>query len=140
MGITTTETIETADILGSVSRKHMAKMISQYASNVMKMKPDMTKKCTFTDMKSETKEMQDFAIKACQMGIMGVKSDGTPNTKFNPNGIVTRAQFGTMFSRVLYGNKYNSNDTKYRYKAHLNALKAHNIMTDISKPTMTEKR
>jgi Flp pilus assembly secretin CpaC len=91
-------------------------------------------------MENEDKEMKDFAIKACQMGIMGVNSDGTSNTTFDPNGIVTRAQFGTMLSRVLYGNKYNSTDSKYRYKAHLNALNGNGIMKDISKPAMLEQR
>jgi hypothetical protein len=70
MGITTTENIDAADMLGSIMRKHMAKMISQYATNVLKMKPNTSKKCVFNDMKNEEKEMQDFAIKACQLGLM----------------------------------------------------------------------
>ncbi|HBB04145.1 TPA: hypothetical protein DCZ39_04610 [Patescibacteria group bacterium] len=43
-----------------------------------------------------------FYIKlACQLGIMGINS-----SLFNPNGIVTRAEFGTVLSRSLYGNLY----------------------------------
>ena len=38
---------------------------------------------------------------------MGLESDGTPGKVFNPNTTVTRAQFGTMLSRLLYGNTYN---------------------------------
>ena len=91
-------------------------------------------------MKNEDKEMQDYAIKACQLGLMGVNSDGTPNTTFDPNGIVTRAQFGTALSRVLYGKTYNSSDNKYWYKAHLNALNAKGIIKDISTPAKTETR
>ncbi|HBB04406.1 TPA: hypothetical protein DCZ39_06000 [Patescibacteria group bacterium] len=44
-----------------------------------------------------------FYIKlACQLGLMGVGI-----TDFNPNGEVTRAEFGTVLSRALYGEQYN---------------------------------
>ncbi|MBU0626851.1 S-layer homology domain-containing protein [Patescibacteria group bacterium] len=39
---------------------------------------------------------------ACQLGIMGINTDGTPNTHFNPNDTVDRAQFGTTLSRVIW--------------------------------------
>jgi hypothetical protein len=38
---------------------------------------------------------------ACQLGLMG---QGV--TTFNPDGEVTRAEFGTVLSRALYGTKY----------------------------------
>ncbi|MEI7563133.1 MAG: hypothetical protein WCJ39_05720 [bacterium] len=34
---------------------------------------------------------------------MGLKPDGTPDTVFNPMAVVTRAQFGSALSRLLYG-------------------------------------
>ncbi|MEI8090756.1 MAG: S-layer homology domain-containing protein [bacterium] len=68
-----------------------------------------------------------------------MKPDGTPDTAFHPNDEVTRAQFGTMLSRLLYGNDNNGRPGK-RYEAHLKALKSAGIMTKISKPMMLELR
>jgi hypothetical protein len=38
---------------------------------------------------------------ACQLGIMGINSDGSAKEDFMPNALVTRAEFGTVLSRVL---------------------------------------
>ena len=58
--------------------------------------------------------------------------------KFNPNGIVTRAEFGTVLSRALWGDLYDGANPYYA--DHLNALKEEGIMTNISNPNMTEVR
>ena len=86
--------------------------------------------------------MQYYARVACRLGLMGLKSDGTPNPTFNPNGIVSRAQFGTMLSRLLYGDVYNvyAQEDVVWYSRHLNALKVAGIMTKISNPQMLELR
>lgn len=59
-------------------------------------------------------------------------------TKFNPSDTVTRAQFGTILSRVLRGDRYEGG-AKY-YTDHLAALKRVGIMTQISNPSMKEVR
>ncbi|MDR2190089.1 MAG: S-layer homology domain-containing protein [Candidatus Peribacteria bacterium] len=64
---------------------------------------------------------------------MGIHTDGTPLKSFLPNQPVSRAEFGTVFSRVLYGDKYN--DGIPYYINHLQALKENSIMTDITNPT-----
>jgi hypothetical protein len=38
---------------------------------------------------------------------MGINPDGTAKFFFEPNGIVSRAEFGTVLSRLLRGNKNN---------------------------------
>lgn len=101
-------TIQQADIPGQLIRKHAAKMISQFAINILEKEPSESAGCSFSDMTNENPDMQYYARLACKLGIMGLKSDGTPDTKFNPNAVVTRAQFGTMLSRLLYGNQYNT--------------------------------
>ena len=53
---------------------------------------------------------------------MGIKYDGTALSSFEPNKLVTRAEFATVFSRVLYGNKYNQAGENWA-KGHLEALK-----------------
>jgi len=58
--------------------------------------------------------------------------------EFNPNGMVTRAEFGTVFSRALFGDIYNGSNPYY--KDHLQALKDAGIMNDISNPNAREIR
>lgn len=53
---------------------------------------------------------------------MGIKYDGTALSSFEPNKLVTRAEFATVFSRVLYGSKYNQDGEEWA-KGHLEALK-----------------
>ena len=139
IGITTMVNIDQAHMTWTLLRSHMAKMLVNYAVKIMNQKPDLTRQCVFSDMQNSSVEMQWYSRLACQLGLMWLKKDGTPDTKFTPDGIVTRAQFGTVLSRLLYGNTYN-NQPWLRYAAHLNALKTANIMTKISIPTMDELR
>ena len=67
------------------------------------------------------------------MGLMGMGS-----TEFNPNGKVTRAEFWTVLSRVLWGNIYKWG-TPY-YSLHLATLQNAGIMKDISTPNAREIR
>jgi hypothetical protein len=62
---------------------------------------------------------------------------GIDIANFNPNGEVTRAEFGTVLSRALYGTLYN--DGQPYYLNHLNALKTNTIITNTN-PDMKELR
>jgi len=134
IGITTQSSIDTADMYGSLKRSHMAKMMSNYATEVLGLAPDTSKACTFTDVANETDELQGYITEACQLGLMGVGI-----AAFNPNGLVTRAQFGTVLSRALYGDANNQTEPNY-YGAHLDALKAAGIMNNIDNPNANEVR
>lgn len=63
---------------------------------------------------------------------------GVNITNFNPQDQVTRAQFGTVLSRALYGETYNVGDPYYAQ--HLQNLKNKNIMTQIQNPQSIEIR
>lgn len=139
VGITTMPTVQQANLTGKLLRKYAAKMISQFATNVLSLKPNNLVVCNFKDISAETPETQYYMRLACKLGFMWLEADGTPNTVFNPNGEVTRAQFGTMLSRLLYGSKYNA-QPGLRYDAHLQALQSAGIMTKISQPFMLELR
>jgi hypothetical protein len=139
LGITTVANICQADMYGPLIRKHMAKFLSMFAIQVLGRQPDLTRVCEFSDMGEESFEMQGFARISCQLGIMGLQQDGSPDTVFNPNQQVTRAMFGTALSRLIYGPVHNS-ATGVRYQKHLNALQADGIMTQISNPDMLEVR
>ncbi|MEI6117851.1 MAG: hypothetical protein WCP92_00940 [bacterium] len=70
MGMTTMPTIQKADMDGKLIRKHLAKMITEFAINILKMKPDQTLTCSFTDIANESKEMQLYIKTACQLKLM----------------------------------------------------------------------
>ncbi len=139
-GITTIKNCIAAGLDGNLIRSHMAKMVSQFAIKVLKMKPDTKKtSCTFPDMNNESKEMQFYATIACQLGLMGLDTDGTtPKATFDPNDTVDRAQFWTILSRILRGTKY-AGELPF-YVKHLNALKKNAIMNDITRPLAPEMR
>jgi hypothetical protein len=133
IGITTQTPIDNANIFGTLIREDMAKMMTSFAEEVLGKTPDTSLACNFTDVGNETTEMQGYITEACQLGLMG---QGI--TAFNPKGIVTRAQFGTVLSRAFYGDAYNGGDPYY--VNHLNALKTAGIMNDISTPNAPEMR
>ncbi|MEI7919356.1 MAG: S-layer homology domain-containing protein [bacterium] len=82
--------------------------MTEFAIKVLKMKPNTKLVCSFSDIAQETPEMRFYMKTACQLGLMGLKSDGkTPDTIFTPRATITRAQFGTILSRLIYGDVYN---------------------------------
>jgi hypothetical protein len=101
-----------------VTRAEVAKMLSQYATNILGATPDANKDCSAfaKSISSYDKTMQDFMTKSCQLNIMGIKADNSPLKDFMPNNYVTRAEFGTAISRILWGSKYENNDEKAWYK------------------------
>ncbi len=75
----------------------------------------------------ESQEIKDYAVKACSLGLMGLNTE-----YFQPNATVTRAQFGTVLSRILRQDTYEGG-VPY-YLNHLQALKDNGIMTQIDNP------
>jgi len=131
--ITTMSTIQNADMNGKLLRSHMAKMISVFAIMLGNLTPDTSKTCIFNDVANQSLDMRFYIQLSCQLGLMGVDI-----TSFSPNQEVTRAQFGTIISRVIRWTGPNG-WTPY-YIAHLNVLKLAGIMNDISNPSMKEIR
>lgn len=139
VGITTKNTIQEANMDWNLIRGHLAKMLVNYARYILGKNPDTTMKCEFNDMDDQTTEMKQYAVMACQLGIMWIGSDWKPANQFNPDLEVDRATFGTTLSRLLWWAKYNSiwDD---RYESHLKALNTIDIMKNISNPNMKEIR
>jgi len=133
IGITTMPTIDQANMNGKLLRSHMAKMMSKYAMEVLNLVPNTGKLCTFDDISWQTEEMKGFILQSCQLWLMGVEV-----TSFNPTWEVTRAQFGTVLSRAMYGEV--NNGWEPYYVKHLTALQASWVMKDISKPNNLEIR
>ena len=76
---------------------------------------------------------------SCQLELMWIHTvNYEPIPDFMPSKRVSRAEFGTVLSRVLWWNKYEGTNSNY-YINHLNALKENNIITNIN-PNITEYR
>ena len=139
--ITTMCPIVEADLDWYLRRNHFAKMISQFATNVLWDQPNIWKEgCDkFKDIDWDTDELKWFMKKSCELGLMWLEADGiTPYEVFNPSSFVTRAEFGTVFSRLLFWLKYNIKDESivfnqkwFWYKDHLDALNRYGVMTKI---------
>jgi hypothetical protein len=70
--------------------------------------------------------------------VMGVHPDYTPLSDFMPDNYVSRAEFWTIFSRILWGTANEGTD-QYWYQNHLTALRNAGIITNTT-PTMYELR
>jgi hypothetical protein len=135
-GVTTMDSIDNANMYGAITRAEMAKMLSVYATKVLNpaKEADTSAACTFTDIDSVKGDLHDYIIESCQLGIMG---QNMPNNAFRPYDTISRAEFGTALSRVLWGDQYNGG-TPY-YANHLNALKANAIMNQIANAESTKE-
>ena len=139
--ITTIRDINEARLRDFLNRAEMAKMVSVFATKELWMKPNTSKDCSnFAESIAHySQEMKDYMVMSCQLEIMWIH---TTNYKaipdFMPSKRVSRAEFGTILSRVLWWNKYEWTNENY-YINHLNALKENNIITNIN-PNITEYR
>ena len=133
-GVTTMDSIDNANMYGAITRAEMAKMLSVYSTEVLGNTPDTSAACTFTDIDSVKGDLHDFIIESCQLGIMG---QNMPNNAFRPYDTISRAEFGTALSRVLWGEE-NNGGTPY-YAKHLDALKANGIMNQIANAESTKE-
>lgn len=137
--ITTKSSIEEAKMYSPLTRIQMAKMLSNYAVNVLWMEPDISKWIVrFNDVSNKMDRQYDNAVTlSYQLWIMW---QNMPNNNFRPNDIVTRAEFVAAFSRMLYwtsDGKYVSTSKYYTY--HMQKLEKEWIITNTN-PSMKERR
>ena len=132
--ITTMPTIERANMDWNITRAEMAKMIANYAEEVLWKKVDTSKDCNFSDVDTALDEKYDnWITKSCQLWLMWQWI-----TRFRPNDTVSRAEFWTILSRALWWDKNDGWETFY--ENHLKALKDEWIMNNISNPDSKEVR
>ena len=138
-GITTMDSIQKADMDWKLNRIAMAKMITNYAVNVLWLEIPNNNGCTFADVSSSlNSDYDNWVTNACKLGLMW---QNMPNNKFRPYDTVTRAEFGTTLSRAIHkalGN--NLSDWNPYYSTHLSYLNSESIMNYIDHPEMTEQR
>ena len=125
--ITTASNIDEARIYSPLTRWAMAKMLVKYAMNTLWMQPDTSRWVpSFGDYTNELDKQYDYAITlSYQLWIMWQNAQ-----YFRATDSVTRAEFATALSRMLYktpdGNPY--------YISHLNKLREEWIIDKIGDP------
>ena len=136
--ITTMPTIQEAQMDWKLTRIAMAKMLSQYAMNVLGQKPANIVTPKFNDVTDkQNSDYDDWVILAYQLWIMW---QNMPWNNFRPNDEVTRAEFATALSRMAYW----TSDWEYKatskyYVHHMKKLVEEWIITK-DDPKMKELR
>jgi len=137
-GITTKDTIQSAQMNGKLTRIAMAKMLSQYAINVLWQTPDTSKTVKFKDVSNKKDaDYDNWVTLAYQLWIMW---QNMPWNRFRPNDEVSRAEFATALSRLLYkttDGEYKS--TREYYIPHMAKLYNEWIISNTD-PSMAERR
>lgn len=125
--ITTMRTIQDARLDQPLTRAELAKIMSVYAMKEYHLKPLITGAANYKDVNTDLGDLADYIQLAYQLQIMGINADGTPIQAFEPHKLVSRAEFATVLSRVIWGNKHNISGDD-RYSEHLQALKKYGII------------
>ena len=126
--ITTIRTIQEVRLDQPLTRAELAKIMSVYAMKEYHLKPLKAGAVNYKDVNADLGDLADYIQLAYQLQIMGINADGTPIQAFEPHKLVSRAEFATVLSRVIWGNKHNMSGED-RYSAHLQALKKYEIIT-----------
>ena len=136
-GITTMPSAAEANMYSQLNRIAMAKMLSQYAINVLGKTPDTSKVVpTFSDVTPElNQEYSDAVTLAYQLGIMWINIE-----EFRPFDPVIRAEFATALSRLLFATPDGEYEwTAQYYVNHLAKLVEEKIITN-NDPLLNELR
>ena len=141
-GITSIKDVNEARLDDDMTRAEMAKFVTQFALLSLKRSPaNLNKDCSnFNDsIASYNNEMKNYMNLACKFEYMWIYSSNyAVLPDFMPGNTVTRAELGTVLSRILWWNKYEWNDIDY-YTNHLKALKKNGIISDTT-PDLLENR
>lgn len=133
-GITTQNSIYDANMYGWLTRIAMAKMLSEYAINVLWYGYDDIQDCYFSDISYDLS--QSYNYWDCKAYSLWIMWQNLRNNQFRPYDKVTRAEFATALSRLLY----NTPDwTDYYYSTHLKKLHENWIIHDTN-PNLSEVR
>jgi len=136
--IVAADNIMKANLKNPITRAELDKMLSIYAIKLLWMKHATEKSVTYPDVSNKLGDLAFYIQEWYKLQIMWIHADGTPLSRFSPNSLVTRWEFWTVFSRILYGNEYNIESSSY-YTKHLDLLKNAGILSNTN-PKIMEKR
>jgi uncharacterized delta-60 repeat protein/uncharacterized repeat protein (TIGR01451 family) len=141
-GVTTQPTIQDTRMYDTLTRGELAKMMVEWKKGRGEETEGSERGCTaetWSDYASADAETQKFMLDACAMELMWRDGQWGTTKLFRWSEGVSRAEFGTVLSRVLRWTQHDRWGENW-YEGHLNALKAAWIMTKIDAPLMQEIR
>ena len=127
-----------AGLTNPLTRAELDKMMSIYSKQLLGRTYVVNETVSYPDVDSRLGNLAYYIQEWYKLQIMWIHANGVALNNFLPNLLVTRWEFGTVFSRVLYGSKYNIDGANY-YEKHLQVLKDAGILTNTN-PTLTELR
>ena len=135
--ITTQPTIKEAKMYTDMTRIEMAKMMSYYAMNILWQTPDISKwTIKFRDVTTAMdRQYNNWVTLSYQLWIMWINME---DNMFRPKDKVTRAEFATALSRMLYKTEDGKWGIKY-YEPHIATLYNKWIINNTN-PKLVEKR
>jgi hypothetical protein len=113
-------------------------MMVQYMINVLHQKPILSEDISYPDVDWSLWDLESYIKLAYQYQIMWIHWNWKPLEEFEPNRIVTRKEFATVFSRILFWDRFNIDGPEYWTK-HINALKEISVLKD-GNPALQEVR
>lgn len=132
------DNIMKADMNKNLTRAELAKMMSIYSEELLWRTRIKNIWVTYPDVDSSLEDLEYYIKEWYRLQIMGIHADGSALSKFSPNSLVTRWEFGTVFSRVLHGSIHNIGNSHY-YEKHLKVLKDEWILKNTNHK-LVEKR
>jgi hypothetical protein len=143
-GITTMQTAVEARLYDPLTRAELAKMMSVFSIHIAWKKLTQDPLCNvmlYSDNALMDSEQKKYIWQACHLWLMWWKNGIREILPlFNPQWLVTRAEFGTVLSRFLYGTQHNGASWTSRFEQHLTALKKDGFMQRIEKPLTKDIR
>jgi hypothetical protein len=113
-------------------------MMVQYMINVLHKKPILNKDISYPDVDGSLWDLEAYIKLAYQYQIMWIHWNWQPLEEFAPNRIVTRKEFATVFSRILFWDRFNIDGPEY-WTNHIDALKEISVLKD-GNPALQEVR
>jgi len=137
-GITSIDDPDKARLWEELTRAEFAKMMVQYMINVLHKKPILNKDISYPDVDGSLWDLEAYIKLAYQYQIMWIHWNWQPLEEFAPNRIVTRKEFATVFSRILFWDRFNIDGPEY-WTNHIDALKEISVLKD-GNPALQEVR
>lgn len=135
--ITTMNTIDEARLSEPLTRAELAKMVSVFSTNILWKEIVNEESGDFIDVDSSLWDLEEFIQQAYKFQLMWTWSEDN-EWHFYPNAYVTRAEFATVLSRMIFGDKFNQEWERW-YAQHLYVLKKSKLL-DNKKPEDLETK
>lgn len=125
-GITTMNTIDESRVSEPLTRAELAKIVSVFAKDILWKEDILEESGNFMDVDKSLWDLEEYVHQAYRLQIMWTWAEGETDY-FYPNAYVTRAEFATVLSRLLFWDRFNQEGENW-YAQHLYVLKKSKLL------------